>query len=75
MLTSRKITKSLDKVASWALLGVVNFAPRVAGPVAQLCFDGSRRLEGAHLTCLESKQHNNILRSYYESSESLSDEP
>ena len=48
MLTSRKITKSLDKVASWALLGVVNFAPRVAGPVAQLCFDGSRRLEGAN---------------------------
>ena len=53
----------------------LNFAPRVAGPVAQLCFDGSRRLEGAHLTCLQSKQHNNILRSYYESSESLSDEP
>ena len=72
MLTSRKATKSLDNVASW---GVVNFAPRVAGPVAQLGFDGSRRLEGAHLTCLQSKQHNNILRSYYESSESLSDEP
>ena len=47
----------------------------VAGPVAQLGFDGSRRLEGVHLTCLQSKQHNNILRSYYESSESLSDEP
>ena len=45
MLTSRKATKSLDNVASW---GVVNFAPRVAGPVAQLCFDGSRRLEGAN---------------------------
>jgi hypothetical protein len=27
---------------------VVNFAPRVAGPVSQLCFDGSRRLEGAN---------------------------
>ena len=53
----------------------LNFAPRVAGPVAQLYFDGSRRPEGAHLTCLQSKQHNNILRSYYESSESLSDEP
>ena len=75
MLTSRKITKSLDNdfLARWRAR--LNFAPRVAGPVAQLCFDGSRRLEGAHLTCLQSKQHNNILRSYYESSESLSDEP